>query len=106
LLRNQDKAGRLLGIYQQILEKGSILCDDSPEQGELRLSGLVVKNNQLVVYNPIYREIFNLNWVEKQLEQLRPYSEAIAAWQQSNYTDESGFYAGKALNNALDWSQG
>ncbi|TRU36024.1 MAG: hypothetical protein EWV50_15955 [Microcystis aeruginosa Ma_MB_F_20061100_S20] len=107
LLRNQDKAARLLGIYQQILEKGSILCDDSPEQGELRLSGLVVKkDNQLVVYNPIYREIFNLNWVEKQLEQLRPYSEAIAAWQQSNYTDESRLLRGKALNNALDWSQG
>ncbi|NCR25456.1 MAG: hypothetical protein GPJ25_03145 [Microcystis aeruginosa LE13-04] len=107
LLRNQDKAGRLLGIYQQILEKGAILCDDSPEQGELRLSGLVVKkDNQLVVYNPIYREIFNLNWVEKQLEQLRPYSEAIAAWQQSNYTDESRLLRGKALNNALDWSQG
>ncbi|TRU28466.1 MAG: hypothetical protein EWV92_21750 [Microcystis aeruginosa Ma_MB_S_20031200_S102] len=107
LLRNQDKAGRLLGIYQQILEKGSILCDDSPEQGELRLSGLVVKkDNQLVVYNPIYREIFNLNWVEKQLEQLRPYSEAISAWQQSNYTDESRLLRGKALNNALDWSQG
>ncbi len=107
LLRNQDKAGRLLGIYQQILEKGAILCDDSPEQGELRLSGLVVKkDNQLVVYNPIYREIFNLNWVEKQLEQLRPYSEAIAAWQRSNYTDESRLLRGKALNNALDWSQG
>ncbi|MFM2379801.1 MAG: hypothetical protein RLZZ143_2380 [Cyanobacteriota bacterium] len=107
LLRNQDKAGRLLGIYQQILEKGSILYDDSPEQGELRLSGLVVKkDNQLVVYNPIYREIFNLNWLEKQLEQLRPYSEAITAWQQSNYTDESRLLRGKALNNALDWSQG
>lgn len=107
LLRNQDKAGRLLGIYQQILEKGAILCDDSPEQGELRLSGLVVKkDNKLVVYNPIYREIFNLNWVEKQLEQLRPYSEAIAAWQRSNYTDESRLLRGKALNNALDWSQG
>lgn len=107
LLRNQDKAARLLGIYQQILEKEAIPYDDSPEQGELRLSGLVVKkDNQLVVYNPIYREIFNLNWVEKQLEQLRPYSEAIAAWQQSNYTDESRLLRGKALNNALDWSQG
>jgi WD40 repeat protein len=107
LLRNQDKAGRLLGIYQQILEKGAIAYDDSPEQGELRLSGLVVKkDNKLVVYNPIYREIFNLNWVEKQLEQLRPYSEALAAWQQSNYTDESRLLRGKALNNALDWSQG
>ncbi len=80
LLRNQDKAGRLLGIYQQILEKGAILCDDSPEQGELRLSGLVVKkDNQLVVYNAIYREIFNLNWLEKQLEQLRQQKGLIEA---------------------------
>ncbi len=37
---------------------------------------------------------------------MRPYSEAIAAWQQSNYTDESRLLRGKALNNALDWSQG
>jgi WD40 repeat protein len=107
LLRNQEKAGRLLGIYQQILEKGAIPYDDSPEQGELRLSGLVVKkDNQLLVYNSIYREIFNLNWVEKQLEQLRPYSEAIEAWQKSNYTDESRLLRGQALNNALDWSRG
>ena len=71
LLRDEQRAGRLLGIYQQILQQGEIVADSSPEQGELRLSGLVVKRDgKLQIYNPIYREVFNTHWIEKQLEKL------------------------------------
>ena len=143
LLRNQQKAGQLLGLYQQILEsmnppqrplakgglnaplsplskgelnsvlappltKGGlvgVLADGSPEQTELRLSGLVVQQQgKLKVYNRIYEQVFNWEWVEKQLEKLRPYSQAFNAWVASNYQDESRLLRGKALQDALYWS--
>ncbi|MEC4819159.1 MAG: AAA-like domain-containing protein, partial [Scytonema sp. PMC 1069.18] len=55
LLRNEQNAGRLLGLYQQVLQSGeTVLIDSSQEQTELRLSGLVVKKDvYLKVYNPI-----------------------------------------------------
>ena len=42
LLYNEQTAGPLLGIYQQILAGENILADDSKEHIELLLSGLVV----------------------------------------------------------------
>ncbi|MDY7022799.1 MAG: hypothetical protein SWJ54_15845 [Cyanobacteriota bacterium] len=40
LFRNEESLGRLLGIYQQILQQGKLPTDGSTEQTELRLSGL------------------------------------------------------------------
>ncbi|MGK7932819.1 MAG: AAA-like domain-containing protein [Microcystaceae cyanobacterium] len=106
LFRQEEKAGRLLGIYQQILEKGSIYFDNSPEQTELRLSGLVVKQqDKLIPYNKIYQAVFNLDWVNQQLQKIRPYSESINAWIESNYQDKSRLLRGKALQDALFWSK-
>ena len=141
ILRNQQKAGQLLGLYQQILESanppqpplskgglnaaapltqteiaalapplnkeglGEVLADGSPEQTELRLSGLVVQQQgNLKVYNRIYEQIFNQKWVGKQSEKLRPYFETFNAWVASNYQDESRLLRGKALKDALSWS--
>ncbi|MEG4318351.1 MULTISPECIES: AAA-like domain-containing protein [unclassified Microcoleus] len=143
LLRNQQKAGQLLGLYQQILESmnppqsplakgglpdalsplskgelnsvlappltkgglGGVLADGSPEQTELRLSGLVVQQQgKLKVYNRIYAEIFNLEWVEKQLSKLRPYAETFNAWAAANFEDNSRLLRGNALQEALEWS--
>ncbi len=53
ILRDDRKAGRLLGLYQQILRQKEIDADDSDAQMELRLSGLVVKRDErLRVYKP------------------------------------------------------
>jgi hypothetical protein len=46
ILRDKQRAGRRLGLYQQILQQEEVLADDSPEQMELRLSGLVVKQQE------------------------------------------------------------
>lgn len=106
ILRNDRRAGRLLGLYRTILENDFIEYDDSAEQRELRLSGLIVKQeNKLYAYNRIYREIFNRDWVDRELNKRRPYSEAIEVWRASNYTDESTLLRGKTLENALDWSR-
>jgi WD40 repeat protein len=124
ILRNQQKAGQLLSLYQQISIPpsppyqggrnlkppflsgvGGISADGSPEQTELRLSGLVVQQQEkLKVYNRIYEQVFNWEWVEKQLEKLRPYSQAFNAWVASNYQDESRLLRGQALQDALSWS--
>ena len=74
---------------------------------ELQLSGLVVKKHgQLQVYNRIYLEIFNLDWVQQELAKLRPYQEKFAAWIASNRQDTSRLLRGKALEDALKWKEG
>lgn len=105
LLRNQAKAGQLLGIYQQVLEQGGLPADGSPEQTELRLSGLVVQEQgRLRVCNKIYQQIFNLEWIAVQLQKLRPYAESLNAWFASQCQDESRLLRGRALQDALQWS--
>ncbi|WP_413160499.1 AAA-like domain-containing protein [Capilliphycus salinus ALCB114379] len=107
LLMNEQRAGRLLGLYQKILQQGSILADDSGEQIDLLLSGLVVKQQgKLRVYNRIYEAVFNQVWIDKELAKRRPYSEAICAWIESNSQDESRLLRGNALEDAQDWARG
>jgi WD40 repeat protein len=109
LLDYQDRTALLLGIYQQILTDAEhkICADNSLDQRRLQLSGLVVKRNgYLQVYNPIYREIFNLDWVQQELAKLRPYQENFAAWIASNRQDTSRLLHGQALDDALQWKVG
>ncbi|HSF76891.1 MAG TPA: AAA-like domain-containing protein, partial [Microcoleus sp.] len=105
ILRSEQRASRLLGLYQQILQHNAIATDDTPEQMELRLTGLVVKQSgKLKVYNRIYESVFNLYWVEKQLANLRPYSESFKAWIDSDCQDESRLLRGQALQDAQTWA--
>ncbi len=63
-----QRQGQLLQLYQQILQTGEVKANDKPEHMELRLSGLVVKQQgKLRVYNRIYGSIFNQTWVENAL---------------------------------------
>ena len=123
LLRNELLAPRLLGIYQSILlasrtvenEEKVIAPDnidrllayeDTPEHIDLLLSGVIkTSEGRLQVKNRIYRTIFNMAWVQHQLNTLRPYARAIAAWQNSDCADESRLLRGKALKDAQAWSQ-
>jgi len=107
LLFDEQKAGRLLGIYQQVLQgEDGVEINDSSEQAELLLSGLVEKHNSyLRVKNPIYQAIFNPEWVAKQLDNLRPYSQTLNGWVASEFQDESRLLRGKALQEVLDWTQ-
>jgi hypothetical protein len=107
ILRNEQKAGRLLGLCQQIWQQGEIAADGSPEQLELGLSGLVCrKQGKLRFKNRIYQDVFSQSWVEEQLSNLRPYAEAFRAWVASNYQDNSRLLRGQALQEALAWANG
>ncbi|MBD2463591.1 AAA-like domain-containing protein [Oscillatoria sp. FACHB-1407] len=107
LLRNESATGRLLTLYQRILQDEDIAVDDSQEQIELLLSGLVIKQQgYLRVKNLIYRNVFNQEWVNKQLLALRPYAQTFDAWVASNQQDESRLLRGQALRDAQQWAQG
>jgi len=65
LCHNQQRSLQLLQIYQQILHQDGVLLNNSPEQGELELLGLVTKQQgKLKVHNRIYEAIFNLQWID------------------------------------------
>ncbi|MGI0499152.1 AAA-like domain-containing protein [Limnospira platensis] len=105
ILYNQRFVGRLLSIYQQVLDNHHIKADDSREQIELLLSGLVLEEQgNIRVKNRIYQAIFNREWVREQLMVLRPYSQAFEAWIQSEKTDISRLLRGQALQDAQHWS--
>ncbi len=106
LRQSHQSAVRFLGMYQQILVQGGIAADDSPIQMELCLTGVVVKRDgKMQLYNRIYTEVFDQNWVEGQLANLRPYGESLKAWVESNYTDKSFLLLGQALRNAQTWAE-
>ncbi|MCF2149781.1 CHASE2 domain-containing protein [Desmonostoc muscorum LEGE 12446] len=107
LLNHPQLTGRILDIYQQILTHEAVEFDGSREQIQLLLSGLVIKQQgQLVVKNPIYQAVFNLNWVCHHLAQLRPYAESLNAWMISGKGDESYLLRGQTLQDAFTWALG
>ncbi|MEH2238424.1 AAA-like domain-containing protein [Nostoc sp.] len=103
ILRNEQRAKPLLGLYQQILQSGKVVTDNSSEKMELRLSGLVVQQQgKLRVYNCIYESVFDQSWVNKALADLRPHAEALTAWITSK--DDSWLLRGQALEDAWTWA--
>lgn len=101
---DERRISRLLTLYQQILEEKEIKSDSSVEKAELRTSGLVVeKQGKLKVYNRIYREVFNNNWIQQELRNIRPYSQNLIAWEASGFKDNSRLLHGQALKQAQDW---
>jgi G3E family GTPase len=107
LLNNKQRAGLLLGLYQNILISQQLQSNNSYEETELRLSGLIVKEqNQLKVYNRLYSSVFDVDWIKQELFKLRPYDESLNAWLASNRQDYSRLLQGKALRDALRWAEG
>ncbi|MCG6137668.1 MAG: GUN4 domain-containing protein [Nostoc sp. LLA-1] len=109
ILRDEQRTGYLLELYQQVRlseVKSEVIADDTLEQSELQLSGLVVRQQgKLKIYNQIYREVFTENWIDNQLQNLRPYSESFRFWVVSSGVDDSRLLRGKALQEAEAWAR-
>ncbi|MEH2279431.1 MAG: CHASE2 domain-containing protein [Nostoc sp.] len=106
LLDNEQTAGRLLGVYQQILMGEEVTIDDIREKNELILSGLVIIfQGKTRIKNKIYQAIFNLDWVAKKLENLRPYSQNLKNWVDSNQQDSTQLLRDIRLKEAVAWSE-
>lgn len=133
IFKNDDQSIRLLMLYKEILlatqfnDKPEIelvkqweISYDTLDTGikvdenkyqldlmELQLTGLVIKRHEKwQVHNPIYSQIFNENWIEKQLEKQRPYGKQFSAWIKSECQDKSQLLQGEDLHKALIWAQG
>ncbi|MEM9451637.1 MAG: AAA-like domain-containing protein [Cyanobacteria bacterium P01_E01_bin.6] len=107
LLRNDELAGRLLGLYQRIHHQRFVLVEDCAEQRALCLAGIAtLRQGHVEISNPIYAHIFNLGWVNRQLSQRRPYAAAFQSWVDSSGKDESRLLGGNALQESLAWSHG
>ena len=105
LLDDEQTAGYLLELYRSIRQAGELPANNQPEERELQLSGLVVKrDNQLQVYNPIYAAVFDDDWINTELQKLRPYSESFRAWAASGKADSSRLLRGGALAEAEQWA--
>lgn len=105
LLFDKNIAFKLLDIYQQILESDSIIAEDSKIHSKLRFTGLVVKREgRLQVYNPIYREIFNADWIQAQLSNLRPYNIQLDRWLSSQKSPQY-LLSDTELRQALEWAE-
>ena len=106
LLRDRTKANRLLGLSEQIQREGFIRTDDSPEQRDLLLSNLVVKQAGKIVFrNRIYQQIFNLDWLQRQQDKLNPFDRQADLWLESAGQDRSRLLRGQALKEAQAWAK-
>ncbi len=106
LLDNEKSVRQRLAIYQVILQNGQVEADESLEQRELILSGLVFKDNSsIIIFNKIYEKIFNKDWVQTKIKKLRPYAQELSSWLKSQYQDESQLLIGKKLQEVLAWKK-
>ena len=81
ILKNSTSSASLLKLYQKILQRNKIKAKNRQEHLELRLSGIVTQESgNLVVKNPIYKSVFNSNWVRQQLNQLEPNTSVLPIW--------------------------
>jgi CHASE2 domain-containing sensor protein len=81
LLKHSSRSITLLRLYQQILNRGRITAQDTPECLELRLSGLVKKEGHFfIVNNQIYQAVFNATWVTNELRRLQSDAALIPGW--------------------------
>lgn len=68
LLSAEPHVVQILKLYQGIWYQREVIASDSPEERELLLSGLVVKQQEkLRVHNRIYELVFNTDWIEQLL---------------------------------------
>ena len=105
LLADEKSVSRLLGLTEQILKLGSIKADESMDRRQLLLTNLVVKRgDRLFIRNPIYQQIFNLDWIYQQSDKLCPYSREVKLWLTSQQQDSSRLLRGRALSEAQTWA--
>lgn len=109
LLDNRHEAVRVLGIYQQVLQRVLLKPykpsgDDLSEVITLQLAGLtILEQGQLLPYNKIYQRVFDEDWVIRELASLRPYAGSLAQWLESG-EDAQYLLTGDVLLAARQWA--
>jgi AAA-like domain len=103
-ITSSKRFAKLLEIYREVLRMNGMVVNDSLEQLDLRLSGLVIReDNQLRVANQIYAAVFNQRWIEKYIASICPHRSAMEDWIESGY-DDSRLLKGAVLEEAKAWA--
>ncbi|MEL6501433.1 MAG: AAA-like domain-containing protein [Cyanobacteria bacterium J06623_1] len=103
LLDDKQQVGKLLDVYQHILADRAFSPSNNHQVTQLLLSGLVVtRKNQLQVYNPIYATVFDPEWIERELANLRPYAAKFSVWLTSQ--QDSDLLDKQELKRAQQWA--
>ncbi len=111
LLRGDERQqDRQLRFVLEMHKQGGIPLDSSRDQLELRLTGLVMSSDgRLRFYNPIYEQVFDRPWVEKQIQELQPriFRETFRAWQAATLRDRRNYLlSGAPLEEGNQWAEG
>jgi ABC-type branched-subunit amino acid transport system substrate-binding protein len=107
IINSKEPLVKLLKLYLKALQEKELLVNDSPEESELIVSGLLEeRNGKLKVYNLIYESVFNSSWVAEMLAEMRPYEEQLLRWLSSNRQDKSSLLQGQQLQKAIAWRDG
>ncbi len=104
---DSDRLTSRLRLYEQLLQEKVLNFDNSDEQFQLLLTGLVTKKqDQLVIYNPIYEAIFNQDWLNNYLENSYPthYQTAKIAWLSSQKSSQY-LLEGESLTKTKEWAE-
>ncbi|MGB0561109.1 MAG: GAF domain-containing protein [Spirulinaceae cyanobacterium] len=102
LLRSGKNPTPLLKCYQRVLQGESVESSNTPEQMELRLSGLLVQKGKcLEVCNRIYAKIFDARWLQKSLEKVQPSFQQMVAQQEQKLLAMLRSFEGKDFDDIL-----
>jgi hypothetical protein len=108
VISNREYNVAMLNLYKKIYNDEIIIFDNhNIVQLYLKLTGLVRDdNNKLIIANPIYRRIFNEEWIDTILNIIdRPFSNDLKRWLELNKTPSAAL-KGELLERALYWANG
>ncbi|MEM9220614.1 MAG: AAA-like domain-containing protein, partial [Cyanobacteria bacterium P01_F01_bin.150] len=109
LLNDDKKSIHLLNIYQKALQDNDgmdTLIQDEKAKSDLCLTGIVFERaGKIIIKNPIYKAIFNLDWIQSELLRIFPYNQELNDWYGSDQQDTSKLLQKKILKHAIEWSE-
>lgn len=92
----------LLQIYEQILTHYDIPFTGDLEQTALLNLGLVtLRNNRLIIAHPLFRSVFNAEWIQRERNKLHPYDKIRL---QFLNLSKAGAYPYRLLEAILTWT--
>jgi len=99
---------RNLSQYELILlaEGETLNTRELGDVDHLYLTGLVARSGSfLKPRTRLYKEIFNQQWVDEQLANLRPFDQKLKQWLVSGQQDEQWLLLGEELAAARQWAE-
>lgn len=92
----------LLQIYEQILTQYDIpFTGDLEQTALLNLELVTLRNNRLIIAHPLFRSVFNPEWIQRERKKLHPYDKIRL---QFLNLSKAGAYPYRLLEAILTWT--